>query len=106
MITNGITPDHPRPPKAIADRFWRLVDWAEPAHCWKWKGRTEGGVPIYRVRKGRSGTQMARRIAWLLTKGPVPEGRCILLACQTPLCMNPSHFILGIQRSAKRQVAL
>jgi DNA-binding XRE family transcriptional regulator len=37
----------------------------------------------------------AHRIAWTLTRGPIPPGLFVCHACDTPRCCNPIHLFLG-----------
>lgn len=63
--------------------------------CWLWlgavnsRGRGSVGVP------GKRQTISAHRLAFLLFRGPVPDGLHVLHACDTPLCVNPDHLFLG-----------
>src|SRR6516165_9709222 len=37
------------------------------------------------------------RAAWVVYRGPIPKGMCVLHTCDTPSCINPSHLFLGSQ---------
>lgn len=39
--------------------------------------------------------QLAHRVAYQLTFGPIPEGKHILHNCDTPACVNPEHLFVG-----------
>ena len=40
-------------------------------------------------------TQPAHRVAYELAKGSIPDGMLVTHSCDTPLCCNPNHLILG-----------
>lgn len=35
------------------------------------------------------------RVAWILQRGPIPDGMCICHRCDTPSCNNVEHYWLG-----------
>lgn len=61
--------------------------------CWEWIG--------HRNRKGYGITQaggkqrLAHRVAYELTNGPIPYGRCVLHRCDNPACIRLDHLFLG-----------
>lgn len=62
-----------------------------------WKGARTGGYGSfwYRTRPVR-----AHRVAWELTNGvEIPEKLLIMHSCDTPLCVNPKHLILGTKQA-------
>lgn len=72
----------------LEERFWAKVDKTET--CWLWtasKDRT--GYGKFGV---GSGWEAARRVAYRLTVGPVPDGREIDHKCRIRACVNPGHL--------------
>jgi len=43
----------------------------------------------------------AHRVAWLLGKGVVPHGKCVLHRCDNPRCVRLSHLFLGSDQDNK-----
>lgn len=92
-------------PQPTAARFWRYVKLV-PRACWLWTGgRTRGGYGAFRTSQPRR-TVRAHRMAWELLWGPIPEGKCVLHKCDTPLCVRPSHLFLGtVQENTDDMIA-
>jgi hypothetical protein len=74
----------------------RLLSRAEPEQnsgCWLWfrslDGKGYGSVSL----NGKN--VRAHRLSWVLHKGPIPHGLCLLHKCDTPACINPDHMRIG-----------
>lgn len=60
--------------------------------CWIWQGAVlkTGHGSFCLEGKGMT----AHRAAYILRKGPVPEGHQVRRTCKSLLCVNPEHLIL------------
>lgn len=75
----------------VAPRFWNKVDKAGLNDCWLFTGaKSEKGYGRFWY----SATKYLRahRLAYVLAKGPIPEGMEIIHSCDNPLCCQPAHL--------------
>ena len=71
------------------ETFWATVGPEPMSGCWLWAGtRSDGyGLSAYR---GQS--VWAHRLAYRLSKGPIPPGYYIAQRCHVRSCVNPDHL--------------
>lgn len=79
-----------------ACRLWSRVTRCADVDCWPWVGGRAHpfGYGLIGL-DGRPTT--AHRVAWLVTRGPIPRGLSVLHRCDNPPCCNPAHLFLGTQ---------
>lgn len=85
--------------RPIGDRFWSKVNKNGPVHptlgteCWVWERAVHvtTGYGWFCGEKAL-GTNWAHRVAWMLSRGPIPKCMTIDHLCGNKLCVNPGHL--------------
>src|SRR5262249_45053581 len=73
-------------------RFWNMVDRRGDDECWLWRGYKKDG---YGMTNWNGRPVFAHRVAYMLTRGPIPHGALLLHSCDVRGCTNPNHLRPG-----------
>lgn len=61
--------------------------------CWIWRGYClHSGEPVCQANGIKT---LAARIVYECVHGPIPNGMTVRTKCQSILCLNPAHMMLG-----------
>lgn len=77
----------------VIARFRKYVGPLEPCGCRLWQGGMRAGYGLFRV--STTERDGAHRVSYRIYLGPIPKGFLVRHSCDTPLCVEESHFIAG-----------
>lgn len=82
------------------ERFYKYVHKAGLDSCWEWQStRNRSGYGKFWLH-GR--TDIASRVSYRISNGPIPPGHQVRHRCDNPPCVNPGHLLTGTGRQNAR----
>lgn len=88
---------------SIVERVERLSVPEPNSGCRLWLGKVNDGRPMLKV----NGKQLrVCRLLWTELRGQIASGLEVCHKCDTPLCVNDSHFFLGTHGENSADMAM
>ena len=85
------------------ETFWATVEPEPMSGCWLWEGTRSDG---YGLSSYQGKTVWAHRLAYALSKGPIPPGCYIEQRCRVRSCVNPDHLDAVTPREHHRRLLI
>lgn len=77
--------------------FWNKVDIKSDTECWDWIGaKKPRGYGNCHINKKY---YLAHRVSFWIANGDFPDRFIVCHSCDNPKCCNPSHLLLGSNKS-------
>jgi hypothetical protein len=88
------------------ERFWNRVD-RSSGSCWVWTGHMNSSWSSYGRTSWEGKQRLAHHVAWLIVRGPLPEGKILRHRCPggpDTRCVNPDHLTPGTRADNVRDM--
>ena len=80
--------------KSFEDRFYEKLMPIPESGCLIYLGYSDK-FGYGKINVTGSTNERTHRVAWMLKRGKIPEGMCVLHKCDVPSCCNVEHLFLG-----------
>lgn len=84
----------------LEERFWAKVHPEPNTGCWLWDGNIRENGYGRAWDSERQLPILAHRLAWILARGPIPDGLLVGHRCHLRQCVNPAHLFVGTRRES------
>lgn len=100
---NKFLQGHNKRKSPLDARFWTYGCRHPLTGCLEWQRRRDSNGYGRIWSEGHE--ELAHRVAWKLTNGPIPDGLFVCHKCDNPPCFDPEHLFLGTQTDNVRDAA-
>lgn len=88
----------------LPPRFWRKCVPEPNSGCWLWLAAIDGAG--YPSAWNGSAVTSGHRLSYATFNGDIPEGLLVRHRCDTPICVNPAHLLVGTDADNMLDVSL